>query len=156
MLNKNFRQALRHQLISPQTLYNTRGAEILAMARQSMDVELLNIYAYLQATTLGKVDEELDLLGWKGFNDERFAVSYFIGKGEKNKYDDPLPQEALKKFPASATLYWIKTNCAKVEGKSLRPHLLELIKREFKSLDSDPNHFSYALNSYFYFLEQEK
>jgi len=143
-------------LLNEKSFYNTRGRELLALAKQTKDGELLNIYAYLQATVDGRVKPETDLLGWKEFKDERFAISYFIGKAANNKYDDPELNQALSDFPESAKLYWVKTNCAKIEGKEIKSHLVELIKREFKTLGSDKSRFSDRLNSYFSYLATEK
>jgi hypothetical protein len=143
-------------LLNEKSFYNTREQELLSLAKQTKDKELLNIYAYLQATVDGRVKPETDLLGWKEFKDERFAISYFIGKAANNKYDDPELNQALIDFPNSAKLYWVKANCAKIEGKELKPHLIELIKREFKTLGSDQSHFSDQLNSYFGYLATDK
>ncbi|MBN9292648.1 MAG: tetratricopeptide repeat protein [Flavobacteriia bacterium] len=145
-----------NQLISKQEFYNNRGQELLKLANATKDKELLNIYAYLQATVNGKVDTSIDKLGWSIFKDERFAISYFIGKADKNRFDDKELAQALTDFPNSSKLYWVKTNCAKIENIELRPHLIELIKREFKTLGSDESHYSYSLKSYFYYLESEK
>jgi hypothetical protein len=143
-------------LLDEKSFYNTRKQELLSLAKQTKDKELLNIYAYLQATVDEHVKPETDLLGWKEFKDERFAISYFIGKASNNRYDDPELTQALTEFPNSAKLYWVKTNCAKIEGKELKPHLVELIKREFKTLGSDQSHFSYPLNAYFGYLANDK
>lgn len=145
-----------NQLISEQEFYNNRGQELLKLANATKDKELLNIYAYLQAAVNGKVDASTDKLGWTDFKDERFAISYFIGKADKNRFDDKELAQALTDFPNSSKLYWVKTNCAKIENIKLRPHLIELIKREFKTLGSDPSHYSYPLKSYFGYLESEK
>lgn len=145
-----------NQLISEQEFYNNRGQELLKLANETKDKELLNIYAYLQATVNGKVDASIDKLGWTDFKDERFAISYFIGKADKNRFDDKELAQALTDFPNSSKLYWVKVNCAKIENIKLRPHLIELIKREFKTLGSDPSHYSYPLKSYFGYLESEK
>lgn len=145
-----------YQLISEQEFYNSRGQELLKLANATKDKELLNIYAYLQATVNGKVDPSIDKLGWTDFKDERFAISYFIGKADKNRFDDKELAQALTAFPNSSKLYWVKVNCAKIENIKLRPHLVELIKREFKTLGSDPSHYSYPLKSYFGYLESEK
>jgi hypothetical protein len=129
---------------------------LLKLAEKTKDKETLNIYAYLQGSVNGKVDASIDKLGWTEFKDERFAISYFIGKADKNRYDDKELAQALLDFPNSSKLYWVKTNCAKIENKPLRPHLIELIKREFKTLGSDENHYSYPLKSFFGYLENEK
>ena len=149
------RICFRNSLLIEESFYQSRGQELLDLAIKTKDIEILNIYAYLQATVEGKVKPETDLLGWKEFKDERFAVSYFMGKADKNNYDDKELDQALIDFPNAAKLYWVKTNCAKIERKILLPHLIELIKREFKTLGSDENHFSYKLNSYFGILAKE-
>lgn len=139
-------------LLDESSFYQSRGQELFNLAKETKDCEVLNIYAYLQASATGKVMPETDLLGWKEFKDERFAISYFMGKAEKNRYDDKELTQALIDFPNSALLYWVKTNCAKIEGKDIKPHLVELIKREFKTLSSDQSRFSDRLNSYYNFL----
>lgn len=145
-----------NQLVSENEFYNNRGQELLKLAQATKDKELLNIYAYLQATVNGNVAASIDKLGWTDFKDERFAISYFIGKAGKNRFDDKELAQALTEFPNSSKLYWVKVNCAKIENIKLKPHLIELIKREFKTLGSDPSHYSYPLKSYFEYLEGEK
>lgn len=145
-----------NRLISEKEFYNNRGQELLKLAQTTKDKELLNIYAYLQAVVNDKVDADIDKLGWTAFNDERFAISYFIGKADKNSFNDKELAQALTDFPYSSKLYWIKVNCAKIENIKLKPHLIELIKREFKTLGSDPSHYSYPLKSYFEYLRNEK
>jgi hypothetical protein len=145
-----------NHLLSEQEFYTARGDDVLKLARSTKDKELLNIYAYLQARVKGKVDPSVDKLGWTEFKDERFAISYFIGKGDKNKSDDKELAQALVDFPNSSKLYWIKVNCAKIENIPLRPYLIELIKKEFRTLGSDPDHYSYPLKSFFGYLQSEK
>jgi hypothetical protein len=150
------RICLTNQIVSENDFFKQRGNELLQLAEKTKDKETLNIYAYLQAGVKGKVDESIDKLGWTEFKDERFAVSYFIGKADKNRYDDKELSQALLDFPNSSKLYWVKTNCAKIENKPLKPHLIELVKREFKTLGSDQSHYSYPLKSYFAYLQDEK
>lgn len=145
-----------NQIISEKDFYKRYGNELLNLAKRTKDKETLNIYAYLQATVNGKVDASIDKLGWTDFKDERFAISYFIGKADNNRYDDKELARALTDFPNSSKLYWVKTNCAKIENKQLRPMLIELIKREFKTLGSNERRYSYGLKTYFYHLENEK
>jgi hypothetical protein len=150
------RIAFINHILSETVFYKHRGDELLKLAERTKDKETLNIYAYLQASVTGKVDASVDKLGWTEFKDERFAISYFIGKADKNRFDDKELAQALLDFPNSSQLYWVKTNCAKIENKALRPHLIELVKREFRTLGSDQGHYSYPLNSYFAYLENEK
>ncbi len=155
MASDLLRICFANQIISEKEFYSNRGQEILKLAQETKDKELLNIYAYLQATVNGKVDASIDKLGWTDFKDERFAISYFIGKAAKNRFDDKELAQVLADFPNSSKLYWVKTNCAKIENMKLKPHLIELIRREFKTLGSDSSHYSYPLNSYFGYLKDE-
>lgn len=143
-------------LLDEKAFYKTRGQEILELAIKTKDIGILNIYAYLQVTVDGIVKPEIDKLGWKEFKSEKFAKSYFAVKVDKIKSDDKELNEALADFPNSAYLYWVKAKCNKVENKPVREHLIELIKREFKTLDSDPSRFSYRLKSYINTLANEK
>ncbi len=145
-----------YHLLTEMPFYNLHGEEVHQAALKTKDKDLLNIYAYLQANVYGKVDPLIDKMGWTDFKDERFAVSYFIGKKEKNRSDDPELQQALRLFPRCSALYWILTNCAKNEKKAMRPYLTELIKREFRTLGSDPDKFGNSLNAYMGFLATEK
>ncbi|MFC7772990.1 tetratricopeptide repeat protein [Flavobacterium sp. GCM10027622] len=144
------------KILSERDFYEHRGNELLQLAEKTKDVDILNIYAYLQATVKGKVDPAIDRLGWTNYKDERFAISYFLGKADQNRFDDPELAQALRDFPNSSQLLWVKLNCAKIEKKPLQPLLTEVIKREFKTLASDQSRYSYALKSYFYYLENEK
>ncbi len=143
-------------LLDEKEFYKTRGQEILELAKKTKDIGILNIYTYLQVTVDGIVKPEIDKLGWKEFNSEKFAKSYFTIRVDEIKSDDKELNEALADFPNSAYLYWVKAKCNKVENKPVRYHLIELIKREFRTLDSDPSRFSYRLKSYFNTLVNEK
>ncbi|CAN1553965.1 hypothetical protein MCETHM1_02297 [Flavobacteriaceae bacterium] len=145
-----------NKLLDEKTFYNTRGQEILEFAKKTKDIGILNIYAYLQVTVDGVVKPEIDKLGWKEFNSEKFAKSYFTIRVDKIKSDDKELNEAMADFPNSAYLYWVKAKCNKVENKPVREHLIELIKREFRTLDTDPSRYSYRLKSYFNTLANEK
>ncbi|HSY61984.1 MAG TPA: tetratricopeptide repeat protein [Cytophaga sp.] len=143
-------------ILNENKFYTDRGNELLTLASKNKDAEFLNIYAHLQATVTGKVDESIDKLGWTQYKDERFAMSYFIGKGERNKLDDPELAQALIDFPNSAKIYWIKANCAVTEKREIKTTLIELIKLEFKTLGSDRNGYSSSLNNYISYLETLK
>jgi len=147
------RIALVNKLIDDKTFYSNRKQEVIDLAEKQKDGDLLNIYAYLEASIEGFVSEETDEKGWNDFHDERFAVSYFIGLAQKNKYDNPDLKKALQDFPESAELQWVKFKCAIVEEKEYRADLIELIKKEFKTLRADKNRYSYGLKSYFHILE---
>jgi hypothetical protein len=143
-------------LLSESEFYSKRGNKLLDLAKKTKDKELLNIYAYLQASIEGQVMPEIDKLGWTEFDDARFAVSYFQNRIDKIKSDDLELAEALKKYPNESYLYWIKAKCAKMEGKPVKQLLIELTKREFKTLGTDPNKYSYRLKSYMNTLAEEK
>ncbi|MDR7372199.1 tetratricopeptide repeat protein [Flavobacterium aquidurense] len=142
-------------LLTESEFYTKRGAELLALAKSTKDKDLLNIYAYLQATVDGKVMPEIDKLGWKEFKDERFTKSYFIGKADAIKYDDTELREAMLDFPNSSYLFWLKAKCAKMENKPVKNDLIEAIKREFKTFGTDQNKSSYRLKSYMGTLASE-
>ena len=147
------RICLINKLVSEQEFFETRKDEIMKLADSQKDGELLNIFAYLESVVNGHVSEKTDKKGWKEYNDERFAISYFIGLAEKNRYTNPDLKEALADFPNSAKIQWVKLNCALVENLDYQTDLIELIKKEFKSLGSDQNKYSYGLKSYFHLLE---
>ncbi|MBF4465236.1 M48 family metallopeptidase [Flavobacterium sp. LC2016-12] len=142
-------------LLTESEFYTKRGAELLALAKSTKDKDLLNIYAYLQATVDGKVMPETDKLGWKEFKDEKFAKSYFIGRVDTIKYNDTELNEAMLDFPNSSYLFWVKAKCAKMENKPVKNDLIEVIKREFKTFGTDQNKSSYRLKSYMGTLASE-
>jgi len=141
--------------IDADTFYKNKGTKLLQLSDSVNSADLLNVYAYLQATVNEMVDSEIDKKGWKKYKDERFASSYFIGLADKNRYDNPDLKQAIIDFPNSASIQWIKLNCAKIEDKPLAPELVAFIKKEFKSLSSDRSRYSYQLSSYIYMLEDE-
>jgi len=145
-----------YDILNEADFYKKRGDEILELAKKTKDIGILNIYAHLQVTVDGIVKPEIDKLGWKEFNSEKFAKSYFTIRVDKINSDDIELNEALSDFPNSSYLYWVKAKCNKVENKPVREHLIELIKREFRTLDSDPNRFSNRLKSYMNTLANEK
>ena len=147
---------LQKGIIKEKDFYLNRGEEMLKLSKELKNVELLNIYAYLQTTVEGKVKSEIDKLGWKELKDERFALSYLTGQETKARCSKTDINEAIKDFPNSSQVYWYSVDCAKNSGQKLKPFLIELIKKEFKTLKTDPSRYSYRLKSYFAFLEQEK
>jgi hypothetical protein len=150
------RICLMSGLISEKEIYQKRGKEILDFALKSKDKDLLNIYAYLQANVEKKVKPEIDKLGWKEFKDIRFAISYMIGKKEEINSSNTELLEAMLDFPNSSNIYWYYAKALKTEGKPVKHVLIELIKKEFKTLESDESHYSYKLNSFFHTLSEEK
>lgn len=118
------------------------------------DIELLNIIAFLQSKVNNKVSAEIDKKGWEQFHNENFAVSYFIGKGVNLKSTDPELEKALIDFPFSAALLFKQVNAKRNEGIDYKQDLLELIKREFKSIQSDGSRSSYNLKSFILTYEE--
>lgn len=147
------RIALINGLVNEKDFFTSRGEELLKLADKEKDGELLNIYAYLESVVNGKVSVKTDRKGWEEYKDERFAISYFIGLGEQNKYNNADLEKALNDFPSSSKLQWIKFNCAVIENKEYKEDLIKLIKKEFKTLGSDRNNYSYGLKSFFHILE---
>ncbi|MQP23820.1 hypothetical protein GFJ94_01935 [Flavobacterium sp. LMO8] len=144
-----------NRLLDEKDFFEKRGQEMIELADIYKDEELLNIYAYLESVATGHVSEETDKKGWNEYQSEKFAISYFIGLADKNKYDNPDLRKALTDFPNSSKIHWVKLNCAKIEGKDIKVDLIEVIKKEFKTLGSDQNKYSYGLKNYFYLLENE-
>jgi hypothetical protein len=149
------RIALINKLVDEKEFFEKRGQEIVALADQYKDIELLNIYAYLEAVVTGHVSEETDKKGWNEYKSEKFAISYFIGLAAKNTYDNPDLAKAITNFPNSSKIHWVKLKCATIEGKDLKPDLIEVLKKEFKTLGSDQSNYSYGLKSYFYLLDDK-
>lgn len=144
-----------NKFLNEKEFFEKRGDEIIELADKHKDEELLNIYAYLESAATGHVSEQTDKKGWNEYHSKRFAISYFIGLADKNKYDNPDLNKALTDFPNSSKIHWVKLNCAKIEGKDIKPDLIEVMKKEFKSLGSNQNKYSYPLKNYFYLLENE-
>ena len=150
------RIAFLNKIIDEKEFFDSRKDELMTFSDSLKDIELLNIYAYLEATVNEKVSEETDKKGWNEYKDERFAISYFMGLAEKNTYSNPDLEKALQDFPNSAGIQYVKLNCAYIEKRDFKEDLIELIKKDFKTLDSHPNRYSYGLKSYFHLLENGK
>ena len=144
-----------NKLLDEKEFFRNRGQEMIELADKYKDEELLNIYAYLESIATGQVSEQTDKKGWNEYRSEKFAISYFIGLADKNKYDNPDLEKALTDFPNSSKIHWIKLNCAKIEGRDIKADLIEVLKKEFKTLGSDQSTYSYGLKNYFYLLENE-
>ena len=144
-----------NRLLDEKEFFEKRGKEMIELADKYKDEELLNIYAYLESVATGHVSEQTGKKGWNEYQSEKFAISYFIGLADKNKYDNPDLEKALIDFPYSSKIHWVKLNCAKIEGKDIKTDLVEVLKKEFKTLGSDQSKYSYGLKNYFYLLENE-
>ncbi|WP_299838546.1 hypothetical protein [uncultured Tenacibaculum sp.] len=144
-----------NRLLDEKEFFENRGKEMIDLADKYKDEELLNIYAYLESVATGHVSEQTDKKGWNEYQSEKFAISYFIGLADKNRYDNPDLKKALIDFPNSSKIHWVKLNCAKIGGKDIKTDLIEVLKKEFKTLGSDQSKYSYGLKNYFYLLENE-
>lgn len=144
-----------NKFLDEKSFFEKRGKEIMQLADKYKDIELLNIYAYLEAVATGRVSAETDKKGWNEYKSEKFAASYFMGLADKNRYNNPDLAKALKDFPHSAKIHWVKLNCAKIEGKDIKPDLIAVMKKEFRTLENHRFKYAYALNSYFSLLENE-
>jgi hypothetical protein len=149
-----FRICLNYNLIEEKEFLNDNEKWLIQKADTLHDIELLNIVAFLQAEVNDKVSEEIDKKGWEQFHNENFAVSYFIGKGINLKSTDPELEKALIDFPFSAALLFKQVNAKRNEGIDYKQDLLELIKREFKSIQSDGSRSSYNLKSFILTYEE--
>lgn len=149
------RISFNNKLLDEKDFFKKRGTQIIELADLYKDEELLNIYAYLEAVTTGFVSEQTDKKGWDEYHSEKFAISYFIGLASKNTFDNPDLTKALVDFPNSAKIQWVKLKCAKIEGKNIKDDVIALLKKEFKTLGSDQNKYSYSLKNYFQLLENE-
>lgn len=144
-----------NKLLEQKSFFKARGKELMELSDKLKDQELLNIYAYLESITNGRVSEKTDKKGWQEYHSEKFAISYFIGLANKNRYDNPDLGKAIQDFPNSSNIHWVKLNCAKIESKNLIPDLIAVLKKEFKTLKLARGRSSYGLKNYFYLLEKE-
>lgn len=150
------RIALMKGIIDESEFFEERKDDLLKLADSLQDGELLNIYAYLESAINGEITQQTDKKGWMEYKDERFAISYFMGLAEDNRYDNPELKRALNDFPTSAKLQWVKVICAMIENREVKDDLIDLIKKDFKTLGSDNGRYSYGLKSYFGLLANGK
>ena len=150
------RMCFLNKVLPEKEFYTQRGATLLQDAKATKDKELLNIYAYLQAIVNGHVDPEIDKMGWVEFKDERFAASYFAGKGQTMKYDDADLAQAINLLPDYAELYLIQASLAKAEEKPIAQLLPVLIEKDFKTLKATSEQTSYPLKAFFEELEKDQ
>lgn len=137
--------ALNLGLIQEQSFYQNRNRDLVDLINKTKSGELANLYIYLEETVKGKQNNELNKKGWKEFNDEKCAVSYFLV--QKNQLDPNELKQAIKDFPNSAKLEAIHYSYLK--DKASRVELISLIQKEFKTLNSNDFRYSTNLNEYF-------
>jgi hypothetical protein len=136
------------------------GERILAMARQSHDVEMYNTAAYLAVGTdrLAEIDQE----GWDKTSDARFAASRIVGLARQKTFtlSDPLMQRALKEFPEESEIAAVALALAGEDPAAQRPRLIAAMKAEYAKFSSArpgvdlPRPSAYRLRGYFALLER--
>lgn len=139
--------ALTLGLINEQKFYKERNKDLVDLINQTSNGELVNLYIYLEETVKGEPNNELNKRGWTEFNDEKCAVSYFMNT--KGNFSENEINKAIKEFPNSAKLEWIRMNRSDNPETNRKQELIKLIKKEFKTLDSDDFRYSTSLNGYF-------
>lgn len=151
-----------NSVISRDTYFSARGEEVLKKAEELQDVDFLDIYAHLLPAKDPRI-LEINKKGWTKYKDERFAWMYLmlslVGKNLNEKELD----QAILDFPASSRIYLIKTQKAKLDNRNMAPYFTELIKKEFRAINSGiglrstygMGHSSYPLKLYFELLSKE-
>jgi len=138
-----------------------KGNDILKIFKEKKDPEFLNMYTHLMPSGRSAY-MEINKKGWKEYKEERFAWAYLITSLIAKKLNETDLDQAILDFPNSSRIYLIKVQKAKLDNKDLKPYLIELIKKEFKRLDSgvglgasyDKGHNSNALKLYFEILQK--
>lgn len=151
-----------NSVISRSEFFKTRGAEILARAGESKDADFLNLYAHTMPVQSPQL-LEIDKRGWKEFKDERLAWDYCMHNLLSKKLKDEEINQAINDFPNSSRIYLIKTQKARLDNKVMTPYLVELIIKDFRTLDSgiglgsaySKGHGSYPLKLYYELLRKE-
>ncbi len=140
--------ALNLGLIDEQKFYKERNKDLVDLINQTSNGELVNLYIYLEETVKRKPNNELNKRGWTEFNDEKCAVSYFLV--QQNQLDQNELKQAIKDFPNSAKLEAI--NYSFLKDKASGVELINLIQKEFRTLNSNDIRYSTNLNEYFKIL----
>jgi len=157
-----FEICFTNSILTQSEVFKARGAEILDRSEQLKDVEFLNLYAHIMPVDNPKL-LETDKKGWKEYKDERFAWTYLMFNLLNKKLNETELDQAVVDFPNSSRIYLIKTQKAKLDKKQMTSYFTELIKKEFKNLDSgiglgssySRGHNSYPLKLYFELLRKE-
>jgi len=126
---------LTNSVLTKEQFFKERGAGILKKAAEQKDVELFQLCARLLPSNSAAVPA-INKRGWKEFTDERFAWAYLLNALIAKKLDEAELDKAVADFPNSSRIYLIKLQKAKLDNRDLTPYLVELIKREFKRIDS--------------------
>ncbi|PBQ33112.1 hypothetical protein CNR22_15435 [Sphingobacteriaceae bacterium] len=151
-----------NSLLTKSDVFRIRGEEILEKSEELHDVEFLNLYAHVMPVDHQKL-AETDKKGWKEYKDERFAWTYLMLGLLNRKLNVEELDQAIVDFPNSSRIYLIKTQKAKLDKKQMTNYFTELIKKEFRTLDSgvglgasySRGHSSYPLKLYFELLRKE-
>lgn len=151
-----------NSLLTKSDVFSMRGEEILEKSDELKDVEFLNLYAHVMPVDHPKLSDT-DKKGWKEYKDERFAWTYLMFKFLKRNLNEDELDQAILDFPNSSRIYLIKTQKAKLDKKQMTTYFTELIKKEFRTIDSgiglgasySRGHSSYPLKLYFELLRKE-
>lgn len=151
-----------NSLLTKSDVFKIRGEEILEKSEELKDVEFLNLYAHMMPVDHPKL-LDTDKKGWKEYKDERFAWTYLTFNFLNRKLNEEELDQALVDFPNSSRIYLIKTQKAKLDKKQMATYFTELIKKEFRTIDSgiglgasySRGHSSYPLKLYFELLRKE-
>jgi hypothetical protein len=146
---------LDKKLLDSRDFFQKRGHEVLNLAKELKDERMLNIYTHFELELLGVISRPVAEFGWKKLSDEMSAYDYFLDKDGKLKCDHDELKTAIKDFPNSSILFLLKYYCTQNEPGSKKNILVELIRREFKSLRTDVGRRSYQLSKYFSLLKAE-
>ncbi len=136
-LTKMMSAILETDLRTAESLRDSLGEKLLALAQKSSDPEFLNAVAhlYLETDTLPQIDR----LGRDNTKDPRFAASLLIGKSKAGlTWDDPDLQAALRDFPNDANIAGIALQAGVRAGQPKEPLLVAAIKAEFTKFSSGP------------------
>jgi len=134
-LSKMVSAILNSDLRTTESLRESLGEKLLAMAKASSDPEFLNVVAnlYLETDQLA----EIDRLGRDNTKDPRFSASLLIGKSKTQlNWDDPDLQRALRDFPDDASIAQIAFRAGMQAKQPKEPLLIAAIKAEFTKFSS--------------------
>ncbi len=152
---------LTHSLVAKEQFFNERGTELLKKSGELKDPDFLGMYTRCMSQADPAVFE-VNKKGWKEYKEERFAWTYLMKSLIARKLNESELDAAILEFPNSSRIYLIKTQKAKLDNKDIKPYLIELIKKEFRRIDSGiglgasygNGHSSYALKLYFEILQK--
>jgi|GEM_PF-2263752 len=152
---------LANALVTKEGFLREKGQELLKRSSELKDPDFFGMYTHCMAPSDPAV-LEMNKKGWQEYKEERFAWTYLVKSLIARKLNESELDQAILEFPNSSRLYLIKTQKAKLENRDMKPYLTELIKKEFRRLDSGiglgpsygEGHNSNALKLYFEILQK--